>query len=166
MEAARKLYETSYDDRLETAVSAKAYLDYIDQKKEKSDEVIKSRKKTGRLCSLIGLLSSISYCAIILALLLIPLIKETELHKLKAAESDYKNEKRFLEEEITKVESQLYDSIVLANIKKVAIEELGLISRDDAKKISIQAEKYYTLEDARNNYYNKANQWTSQNDFD
>lgn len=155
MEAAKKIYENSYNDRLEAAVSAKAYLDHMDNERKISEVVINKRKNTGRLCNVIGIVSSIAYCALVLCILLYPLVKETELHRLNAAFSDYKNELRALDKDIEDARAVLSDQTVISHIEKVATEELGLIRRSTGNKIEIQTDEYFTLEEARENYYNK-----------
>lgn len=155
MEAAKKIYENSYHDRLDVAVSAKAYLDHIEKEYSQPVSISRSKKNTGRLCNLFGILSSLIYCALIFMIVLYPLMKETELHKLKAAHSSYKIEVARLNSEIEDAKALLRDQTVINHIKQIATEELGLVSRSTGNKIEIQTDKYYTLEEARENYYNK-----------
>lgn len=156
MGAAKRLYDNSYNERLETAASAMAYLDASSQINIESKSIRREerREQSGLIINLISVISSILYCVIILGLLLMPLIAETKVHKMKVSFSDFKNEIRYLESEIIEVEAEFNDKIVLSNIKEVAMNVLGLQNPTDTQTIFINSNKYFTIDETYKNIEN------------
>lgn len=150
MEAAKRMYDNSYTERQETASLAKAYLD--DAAPKVREEV---RKKKGSIiCNAFGIISSILYCMVILGLLLMPLIRETQLAQLKIEENLYKKEIIRLEEAIKSVKFELEQKRDMDNIESEATIKLGLVRKKDGKVETVRTNRYYSLEDARDAYYN------------
>jgi len=150
MEAARRMYDNSYNDRQETASLAKAYLN--DVPKEKT--VIVSNKKGSVICNVFGIITSIVYCLVILGLLLMPLIRETQLAQLKIEEDSYKREIARLEQAIEDVRYEFEQKSDMVNIESEAKEKLGLVRKKDGKVEIVKSNRYYSLDDARDAYYN------------
>ncbi len=150
MEAAKRMYDNSYNDRQETASLAKAYLN--DVPKEKT--VIVSNKKGSVICNVFGIITSIVYCLVILGLLLMPLIRETQLAQLKIEEDSYKREIARLEQAIEDVRYEFEQKSDMVNIESEAKEKLGLVRKKDGKVEIVKSNRYYSLDDARDAYYN------------
>ena len=150
MEAAKRMYDNSYNDRQETASLAKAYLN--DVPKEKT--VIVSNKKGSVICNVFGIITSIVYCLVILGLLLMPLIRETQLAQLKIEEDSYKREIARLEQAIEDVKYEFEQKSDMVNIESEAKEKLGLVRKKDGKVEIVKTNRYYSLDDARDAYYN------------
>ncbi len=149
MGAAKRLYDNDYNDRQETVVAAKAYLDNTLTKEVEVEAVVVTKKDKIRnnAQNLRSIVMSIIYFGIILALVLMPLFQETEIHRLKVGFSDYKNEINRLKEELTNVESQFAMKVQLANIEKRAKDELGLVRSSDVYIENIYSKKYFVLKD-------------------
>jgi len=150
MEAAKRMYDNSYNDRQETASLAKAYLN--DVPKEKT--VVVSNKKGSVICNVFGIITSIVYCLVILGLLLMPLIRETQLAQLKIEEDSYKREIARLEQAIEDVKYEFEQKSDMVNIESEAKEKLGLVRKKDGKVEIVKTNRYYSLDDARDAYYN------------
>lgn len=151
MEAAKRLYDNSYIERQETASLAKAYLD---DAKPKVEEPVVVTKKGNVICNVFGIVTSILYCMVILGLLLMPLIRETQLAQLKVEENMYKKEIMRLEQAIEDVKFELEQKRDMDNIEREAKEKLGLVRKKDGKVETVRTNRYYSLEDARDAYYN------------
>lgn len=147
MGAAKRLYDNSYNERLETAASAMAYLDTQQTKVNETKNEMRetSDSKSSFLYNFITVIGSLVYCVLILGLILMPLIKETQLHKTKVSFSVYKTEKIELEREIVALEAVLVDKINIANIKKRAKEELGLQNVNDTQTAYLNNNSYFSL---------------------
>lgn len=153
MEAAKRMYDNSYNERQETVALAKAYLDASKTRNVLEAETAKVNKPNF-FCNALSIVMSIGYCFAILALLLIPLIRETQLAQLKVEEYTYKVEIARLEQQINDVEFEFQNKCVLDNIETEAKEKLGLIRKKNGEEQTIRTSRYYTLEDARDAYYN------------
>jgi len=160
MEAAKRMYDNSYNERQETVALAKAYLDAPKTRKTDEQETVKV-KKPSFFCNALSIVMSIGYCFVILGLLLIPLIRETQLAQLKVEEYTYKIEIARLEQEITDVQFEFQNKCVIDNIETEAEEKLGLIRKKNGEEQTIRTSRYYTLEDARDAYYNTSYELSS-----
>lgn len=151
MEAAKRMYDNSYNQRQETASLAKAYLNDTAPKVE--TPAIK-KKKGHIICNVFGIIASIGYCLIILGLLLMPLVRETQMAQLKIEENQYKIDIARLEESIRLAAEELEDKKNMMNIEQVAMEKLGLVRKSDVTFEQIKTNRYFTLNDAKDAYYN------------
>ncbi len=151
MEAAKRMYDNSYNQRLETASMAKAYLN--DAVPTVKTEFVK--KKAGNIiCNVVGIVTSILYCMLILGLLLMPLIRETQLAKIKIEENIYKKEIVRLKQDIKDAKFALENKKDMDNIERVAIEKLGLVKKSAGEVVTIKTNRYHSLQDAQDAYYN------------
>ncbi|MBI9011701.1 MAG: hypothetical protein JEZ08_05665 [Clostridiales bacterium] len=153
MEAAKRMYDNSYNERQETVALAKAYLDAPKTGKSVETETVKV-SRPNFFCNALSIVMSIGYCFVILVLLLIPLIRETQLAQLKVEEYTYKVEIARLEQQIKDVQFEFQNKLVLDNLETEAKEKLGLIRKQNGEEQVIRTSRYYTLEDARDAYYN------------
>ncbi len=151
MEAAKRMYDNSYNQRQETASMAKAYLD--DAAPRVKPEVVK-KKTSNIICNVLGIITSIAYCMLILGLLLMPLIRETQLAKIKIEENIYKIEISRLNQDIEDAKLALENKKDMDNIERVAIEKLGLVKKSAGEIEIINTNRYHSLADARDAYYN------------
>lgn len=158
MEAAKRMYDNSYDQRLETVALAKAYLDnpVSEHDKEQDEEKLKRRTNTGRVCGVIGVVSSLIYCLVIFGLVLMPLVKETEIQRVNIENENLAYEIKMLEEEIDGVRNDIKEQKSLINTEQIAINELGFVRRDESMGRTIKVVNEISLEDAREAFYNKS----------
>jgi len=161
MEAAKRMYDNSYNERQETVALAKAYLDAPKTAKRESVEVEKA-KRPSFFCNALSIVMSIGYCFLILALLLMPLIRETQLAQLKVEEYTYKKQIAVLTQQISDVKFEFDNKCVVANIEKEATEKLGLIRKKNGEELVIRTNRQYTLDDARDAYYNTNYEFSSK----
>ncbi|MCH4890215.1 hypothetical protein EZV73_21720 [Acidaminobacter sp. JC074] len=161
MEAAKRMYDNSYSERQETASLAKAYLN--DAPKEKP-QAVTSKKKGSIICNAFGIVTSIVYCLVILGLLLMPLIRETQLAQLKIEEDSYKREIARLEQAIEEVKYEFEQKRDMVNIEQEAKEKLGLVRKKDGKVETVKTSRYYSLDDARDAYYNTGYDFSASED--
>lgn len=156
MGAAKRLYDNSYNEHLETTASAMAYLDA--QKESDLETKVRRREQrreeSGFIINLMSVVGSIIYCVLILGLLLMPLIAETKVHKMKVSFSDIKNEIGYLKSEISDVEDEFNDKIVLSTIEQIAIDKLGLQNPTDIQTTYINSNKYFTIDESDKNIEN------------
>ncbi len=130
---------------------AKAYLN--DAVPTVKTEVV--RKKAGNIiCNVVGIVTSILYCMLILGLLLMPLIRETQLAKIKIEENIYKKEIVRLKQDIKDAKFALENKKDMDNIERVAIEKLGLVKKSAGEVVTIKTNRYHSLQDAQDAYYN------------
>lgn len=163
MGAAQRMFDNSYNQRMETAALAKAYLDnpVVEPKVTKEEKEIK-RIKNGRVCSIIGILTSMAYCLLIFGILLIPLVRETKIHEMQVEISQHKKEIGRLENEIEYVESQIDEKMEFASYEDTARIQLGMVKRDPSMVMPKEETGYVTLEEARNAFYNPTLDYMSQ----
>ena len=153
MGAAKKLYDNSYIEYQETAVSAMAYLETKEKEleNEKLEEKNKlevrenNQKKSYFLTSALTVIVSIFYCTIILALILIPLIKETEIQQLKVEFADYKSNINKLEIQISDLDVKFNLAENINTIEKIAIEQLGMQKPTEGQIRRISSKEFYSL---------------------
>lgn len=160
MEAAKRMYDNSYNERQETVALAKAYLD-APKNKQNELTIEATTVRPNFFCNVLSIVMSIGYCFIILALLLVPLIRETQLAQLKVEEFTYKKQIAVLDQQILDVKLEFENKCVVASIEKEATEKLGLIRKVNGKEETIKTNRKYTLEDARNAYYKTNYELTS-----
>ncbi len=153
MEAAKRMYDNSYNERQETVALAKAYLDAPKTRNIDETEILKVNRPNF-FCNALSIVMSIGYCFVILALLLIPLIRETQLAQLKVEEYTYKVEIARLEQQINDVQFEFQTKQVIDHLETAAKEKLGLVRKTNGEEQTIRTSRYYTLEDARDAYYN------------
>jgi len=153
MEAAKRMYDNSYNERQETVALAKAYLDAPKNKQNKLALEAKVQRPSF-FCNALSIVMSIGYCFLILVLLLMPLIRETQLAQLKVEEFTYKKQIAVLDQQILDVKLEFENKCVVASIEKEATDKLGLIRKVNGEEQTIRTSRQYTLEDARNAYYN------------
>ena len=152
MEAAKRMYDNSYDQRLETAALAKAYLE---QKKVEEDSSLAREEKqirAGKVCSAMAVVISLVYCLALFALILLPLIKETNIQKVNIANSSHQKEIATLSKEIYQLEEKLKIS-ALMEIEEIAITDLKMVKRDDSIQRPYIHVPYISLEEAKKAYY-------------
>lgn len=166
MEAAKRMFDNSYNQRLETAALAKAYLETSKLKEVVLDErKIKNKVKNGRVCSVIGIFSSMMYCLIIFGMIIMPLIKETELHKVKIEISQHRSEINRLKDGIYEVKLKM-DERSIVSIKEVAMTQLNLVDRDNTMSRPVLETEHFSLEAARNAYYDTTVDYMSKETLD
>lgn len=165
MQAAKRLHDNSYDQRLETAALAKAYLDNL--KVEASIDFEKEAKKlkNGKVCNVIAIFTSLTYCLMIFALILMPLIKETSIHKMKVEISSHGRVIQSLEREQEELTEAL-NTLNFSNIEEIATLELKMVKRNDTMKRGMVNVPYVSLEAAKNSYYNTTIDYMSKSDLD
>jgi hypothetical protein len=166
MEAAKRMFDNSYEQRQETAALARAYLDNEAEAKPE-EEVIRREKRnraTGMACSLFGIVMAMVYCFVIFGILTLPLMKETELQKINVQHSTFKGEIQLLESEIQALEEKLEKEVDPTLIRQLAEDELGMIfSKDAIRKNTINVEMI-TLDEAREDYFRKDSNLVSEGD--
>ncbi|MBN2795484.1 MAG: hypothetical protein JXR88_08775 [Clostridia bacterium] len=164
MEAAKRMFDNSYNQRLETEALAKAYLD---TPKEAMISVNENKRikqiKNGRVCSIIGIISAMGYCLMIFSLLLMPLIKETEIHKMKVEIYQHEKEIKRLTYDINVCISEIQGKTDISYYETVA-KEMGMVRKDPSMSIPAKDVPYVTLEEARNAYYNPTIDYMSQDE--
>lgn len=154
MEAVKRLYDNSYVEYQETAASAMAYLETkekefednkTEEKKIKSVVREKKQKKSYLLNSILTVFMSIFYCVIILTLILIPLIKETEIQQLKVEFADYKSDINRLKIQISDLNAKFNLAENINTIEKIAIEQLGMQKPTEGQIRRVSTEEFYSL---------------------
>lgn len=153
MEAAKRMFDNSYNQRQETAALAKAYLDKpTTVEKTRAEDKELRRIKSGRVCSLIGILSTFIYVSAIFGLLIMPLIKETELHRMQVEIASHQSEIKRLSNDIKDIQSEIVDP-TLAEAEQYAREKLGMCDLEDIISIPMVEVPFVTLEEAESVYY-------------
>lgn len=153
MEAAKRMYDNSYSERQETASLAMAYLN--DNKAKPAVEEAARKRKGNVICNLVGIVTSIIYCMVILGLLLMPLIRETQLAQLKIKEDTYKKHIEELQKEIEDTEILIKSSQNMNRVEKDAESKLGLVRKSNVEVQTIFTKEKLSLKDARDAYYNR-----------
>lgn len=163
MEAAKRMYDNTYDQRLETAALAKAYLEREKGEDKEVEPVVQTKRKTtNRLCSVIGISTSLLYCLLIFGMLIMPLVKETELHRIKIEHSQYKREIARLTVLIGDAEKSYNGHSNLVDLETIATRDLGLVKRSDSMKRDIKDRDYISLDDAKASFYNTTMDYVSE----
>lgn len=165
MGAAKRMFDNTYNQRQETAALAKAYL----ETPKKQEVIVKEERKikqikNGRVCSVIGIVSAMGYCLAIFALLLMPLVKETELHKMQVEIFQHQKEINRLEYEIDYYSKMIDEQVDFRNYEALAREQLGMVDRESSLSVQKADVPYVTLEEARNAYYNPTIDYMSQDE--
>ena len=164
MGAAKRMYDNSYNQRLETAALAKAYLE--SQKVEQEDKVqIEKQIKNGRICNVIGIFSSMVYCLLIFGLILIPLVKETTLHKTKIEISSHNQEIRALEKTKAELIKSL-NAVQYLNVEEVARTQLNMVKRDESMRRPLLNVEKVSLEEAKEAFYSTDVDYMSNSDLE
>lgn len=143
---AARLYDNSYIERQETAALAQDYLKSV-EKTEVVEEKIEIKTKKYLFSNIIGITTSLLFCAVLLLSALLPLLKETQVQKMKVGFSVYKEEIRRLEKEIDKVETEIDEKIKITNIDKIAREKLGLREATSGQTYHLVSNEIYSLSD-------------------
>lgn len=152
MEAAKRMYDNSYNERQETASLARAYLnDTLPEKKP----VQQKKVKGAFLCNCISIVVSIAYCCVVFGLLLLPLLREVQLAELKVIENSYKKEIYALETEIRKAESIIFDKSNLDEIESKTKSRYNFVEKSEGVIVTIDSADFTTLQDAKEQFYNK-----------
>ena len=164
MGAAKRMYDNSYNQRLETAALAKAYLE--SQKiEEKEDTKADNQIKNGRICNVIGIFSSMVYCLLIFGLILMPLVKETSLHKAKLEISSHNQEIRVLEKAKADLVKSL-NAVQYLNVEEVAKTQLNMVKRDDSMRRPLLNVEKVSLEEAKEAFYSTEVDYMSNSDIE
>jgi cell division protein FtsB len=164
MGAAKRMYDNSYNQRLETEAIAKAYLE---SPKVEAKETVQSEKqiKNGRICNVIGIFSSMVYCLLIFALIVMPLVKETFLHKMNIEISSHRQEIKTLEKNIEDLEKSL-NAVHYLNVEEIAKTELNMVQREDSMRRPLLKVEKVSLEEAKSAFYSMKIDYTSNSKLD
>lgn len=165
MAAAQRMYDNSYDQRLETAASAKAYLETAAVKAPVHTYKEERQVKNGRMCNGIAIVSSLAYCLIVFALVLLPLVHETYIHRVKIDISSHRSTIKELELKENRLKEKI-NSFNYINVEQVALTELNMVKREDALKRPLVTTDYITFDQAKKSYYNTKIDYMSKKNLD
>jgi len=152
MEAAKRIYDNSYNQRQETAALAKAYLDEQKVQPEKPAHKQEKQLKNGRVCTIIGVMSSLVYCMLIFGILIMPLVKETYVQKENIDINLLEQEIYRLNKDLAKTQGEI-DKVSFATYEMYSREVLNMTYRDDTQARPVVYRPYKSLEDAKKEYY-------------
>ncbi len=126
--------------------------EYLDRKPEL--EVKKEPKQKKYLLENILMIGFVVVsCFCVFCLLVFPVFKEARLHEFKAREYTYKVKIMQLNKSIEESKKILDSKRVMTSIENEAIK-IGLVRKNNVSVNKINSNKYYTLENAKNSYYN------------
>ncbi len=125
--------------------------EYLDNKPVIKENVYRKRKAI-MLENALLVTFALTICLCLSLLLIVPAMKEANLHKYKVNEYTYKVDIQKLKQSISEKKKLLDAKRVMKSIE-IEATKYGLVRKRDVVKNTIIAQKYYSLKDAKKSYY-------------